>query len=167
MQEWLQTLQIVSQPKQWADGETPAWYCHDEVEGRFPKRRRLNGDQVPCQFVFTPTCIWATEEERKEKMVKFKTPGKQWTKRFCTLQLNVPAQKPATKEQRPKSAIIFRGKGLRITELERSSYDPRVAFSFSRKRGPTGSASAKLLKCASSPGASSSGGKRRSSCWTN
>ena len=58
------------------EGRDPKrWFQPDPEEGRFPKCRRLNGDQVPCSFVFAPLSIWATQAERKERMVKFKTPS--------------------------------------------------------------------------------------------
>ena len=59
-------------------------------------------------------------------------PGSGLDKRQCTLQI----MKRAEGEQ-PRLAIIFRGKGKRISDDEKLAWHPDVTFTGSRMLGPT------------------------------
>ena len=93
-------------------------WCHLAV-GRF------NGDQVPLPFVCAAT---ETYEEKGAKRVWIAQMEEGMTKRFCTLHLVFRAE-----GNQPKPTIIFRGQGLRLTRLEKESWDPRVNVMFQKK----------------------------------
>ena len=109
-------VQIVFVLRQLCEG--PQW-------GRFLPSCRFNGDQVPLPFVCAAT---ETYEEKGAKRVWIAQMEEGMTKRFCTLHLVFRAE-----GNQPKPTIIFRGQGLRLTRLEKESWDPRVNVMFQKK----------------------------------
>ena len=97
----------------------------DNKWGRFLPSCRWNGDQVPVPFVCAPT---ETYKEKGAKRVWIAQMEEGMTKRFCTLHVVFRAE-----GSQPELTIIFRGQGLRISCLERESWDSRVNLMFQKK----------------------------------
>ena len=91
--------------------------------GRFHPKKRVNVDQVPMPFSCQPAITY--EEKGSERIWINQNQPK---KRFCSMQL---AFQPGKKQ--PKPTIIFRGLGVRISELEKASWDERVHVMFQKK----------------------------------
>jgi hypothetical protein len=72
-----------------------------------------------------------TYDEVGSKEVWIRQAGEgSWEKRMCTLQLCFT---PDAKAEQPRPAIIFRGKGMRISPFERAAWHPGVDVSFNEK----------------------------------
>ncbi|KAK3245648.1 hypothetical protein CYMTET_44798 [Cymbomonas tetramitiformis] len=99
----------------------------DEKWGRFTPAQRINVDQSPLGFI---SGLQDTYAEKGPREVWISTPsGSSLEKRQCTLQVCYAADVASGKKQ-CKLALIFRGEGKRITELERLSWDKRVDVYF-------------------------------------
>ncbi|KAK3253591.1 hypothetical protein CYMTET_37166 [Cymbomonas tetramitiformis] len=99
----------------------------DEKWGRFTPAQRINVDQSPLGFI---SGLQDTYTEKGSSEVWISTPsGSSLEKRQCTLQVCYAADVASGKTQ-CKPALIFRGEGKRITELERLSWDKRVGVYF-------------------------------------
>ena len=83
--------------------------------GRFLPNARFNVDQVPLPFVCEQD---QTYEEKGAKRVWIRQMEEGMTKRFCTLQL---CFRPEGAQLKP--TIIFRGRGMRLSQLEREAWD--------------------------------------------
>ena len=70
----------------------------------------------------------STYEEKGKTHVWIRQNSAGLEKRFCTLQLWFRPE-----EKQPKSTIIFRGLGLRISLIEKASWDTRVNVMFQQK----------------------------------
>ena len=93
--------------------------------GRFLPKNCVNIDQIPMPLACQPAVTY--EEKGSDRIwIKQNQPGME--KRFCSLQL---AFRPGKKQ--PKPTIIFRGLGVRISELEKASWDERVHVMFQKK----------------------------------
>jgi hypothetical protein len=97
----------------------------DVKYGRFPAKAYFHMDQIPLPFSLD--CNRSLG--RKGVACRIFQPGGGLDKRQATLQLCIRAEG----EQIAKPALIFRGKGLRITEVERMFYasiadDVRIHF---------------------------------------
>ena len=91
--------------------------------GRWTQRHIANVDQTPLPFTFTDGATYA---DTGEKTVWVRGGASGLDKRQCTVQLTLFADG----ETRVKPLVIFRGKGVRITFLEKLQYDRRVAVTF-------------------------------------
>ena len=101
-------------------------FLWDEVEGR------LNYDQHPISFVLLGTGrIWASKQERKNGMVKKKTPHAGLCKRQATIQL--VCTDGSFVDDPPPITVCFRGTGRRISQDERDAYHPGVKVIWQRK----------------------------------
>ena len=108
--------------------EEPSAY-YDEKWGRFAPHKRAGGDQVPLEFI---TGHFDTTWTKKgEERVEVRTPSDALRKRFCTGHLHFYAKRPV--EKQPKVALVFRGKGLRISDAEKAAYHPRTRIVFQPK----------------------------------
>ena len=86
--------------------------------GQFQLWERFNVDQVPLPFVNGQVDTW---EKRGEKRVAIAQPFAGLEKRQCTMQVIFgPAQKLM------RVSVIFRGKGKRISPLEKAAYHKNV-----------------------------------------
>ena len=95
---------------------------YDEKWGRFPPHKRAGGDQVPLEFI---TGHFDTSWTKKgEQRVEVKTPSDALRKRYCTGHLHFFADRPV--EKQPCVALVYRGKGIRISAAEKEAYHPRV-----------------------------------------
>jgi len=92
--------------------------------GKWTPSRIANMDQTPIEFdVFAKG---ATYETRGAKTVWVKTNGSGLDKRQATAQLTIFAD--GIKRVQP--LVVFRGRGLRISEREKLRWDPRVTVRF-------------------------------------
>jgi DDE superfamily endonuclease len=91
----------------------------DSKWGVYTPNRRYNLDQVPLPFVVD---LKTTIEEVGVQAVRIAQNQPGLDKRFCTLQV---CFRPDCQIQ-PKPTIIFRGKGLRISAVEKAAWDGRV-----------------------------------------
>ena len=92
--------------------------------GRFLPSRRLNVDQVPLPFAIDKTKTYdlpVSKSERRDYRTWVSTPGSGLDKRQCTLQI---CYSPS--DTKVRIAIIFRGKGKRISEDELKAYHKDV-----------------------------------------
>ena len=97
----------------------------DPKWGRVPRNSRYNKDQVPLPFVVS---LNDTYEEQGAKEVWIRQNQAGMDKRFCTLELCFhPGQ------NQPRPGIVFRGKGKRISAVEKALWDPRVYVMFQEK----------------------------------
>ena len=97
---------------------------YDQKWGRFPPSQRLNVDQIPLPFAINRTTTYEDDipkENRKDHKVWVANPGSGLEKRQCPLQL---AFSPV--HDSIKLAIIFRGKGKRISEDEINAYHKSI-----------------------------------------
>lgn len=95
--------------------------------GRFPPSTRYNVDQCPLPFVLNHDTT--LEEEGASRVWMAEPGGGALSKRQATLQLCLSAD---PERPQPRPAIIFRGKGLRITAEEnfKLAWDRRVDVYF-------------------------------------
>lgn len=82
-----------------------------------------NVDQTPLPFSFTKGEGY---DVRGAKTVWHRGAGSSLEKRQCTVQVTIFADG----EPRVKPLLIFRGKGLRISQAETRAYDSRVVVKF-------------------------------------
>ena len=87
----------------------------DAKYGRFPANRMFHMDQVPLSFVPTTKKSFNAKGSR----CVIADPCGTDNKRFCTLQVTICADPSANPV---KLEIIFRGKGLRLSEEEKAAY---------------------------------------------
>ena len=99
---------------------------YDEKWGRFTPEQRFNVDQSPLPFVNTTKRTYeiVKKKDRYHK-VWISQPGSGLEKRQCTLQICVRAA-----GEQPRLAIIFRGKGMRISSDEKASWHKDVDVYF-------------------------------------
>ena len=126
-----------------ANGEA----LQDATYGRWAPRYTFSLDQVPCPFAIG---LGKTMETKGASFVHISQPADGLEKRQATLQLIfrptdqevIPAgclePDKTTKAFRravsqPKGCIIFRGKGMRLSALEKAMWDPRVIVLFQPK----------------------------------
>lgn len=96
----------------------------DGVWGRFPLQLRANIDQMPLSFCFE---LSSTYEHKGAKTVQIKEPGDgSYSKRQATLMLFITPDNSA----QPRPAIIFRGKGMRLTQKEKESWSKDIDVYF-------------------------------------
>ena len=94
--------------------------------GRFKPSERINVDQSPLPFVIDVKRTYEfVEPGSKNHNTWISQPGSGLDKRQCTLQV---AFRPEGKQ--PRLAIIFRGKGKRISEDEKLAWHPGVDIYF-------------------------------------
>lgn len=99
----------------------------DQTFGRFLLKARVNVDQVPFPFIVEQT---KTLETTGAKAVHIKEAlSGSLSKRQATLQVAFSPDKNV----QPRLAIIFRGTGQRISQVEKASWDPRVDTYFNLK----------------------------------
>lgn len=98
------------------------------ADGRWRLMNRFNVDQVPAVFGDTMARTYHAAEDGGR--VTIQTGRESVPKRECTLQLCARYVNSHMASTQPRAAIIFRGKGIRIPEEERSSYDKRVDVYF-------------------------------------
>lgn len=91
--------------------------------GRFPLRDRRAMDEIPFPFSGNDGYTWAI---KGSKDVHVKQPSDNSNKRFCSGFVTFRAEG----EQDVGPMVIFRGKGLRITQGEKNRWDPRMAVVF-------------------------------------
>jgi hypothetical protein len=96
----------------------------DTIFGRFLPDLRANIDQMPMSFCFE---LDSTYEYEGAKTVQIKEPGDgSFSKRQATLMLFITAGAG----DQPRAAIIFRGKGMRISDVEKENWDKRIDVYF-------------------------------------
>jgi hypothetical protein len=100
---------------------------HDSLWGQYPPKFRYNVDQIPLPFINDQKTTWA---RRGDKTVWIRQAGSgAFSKRQATIQLCCsPVDGP-----QPRVALIFRGKGVRISIEERAAYHPDVDVYFQPK----------------------------------
>lgn len=91
--------------------------------GQFSLSTIANVDQTPLPFTFNKGQGY---DQRGAKTVWHRGAQSGLDKRQCTVQLTIFADG----EPRVKPFLIFRGKGLRISQAERKEYDKRVHVKF-------------------------------------
>ena len=93
---------------------------HHPKWGQYPPQLRFSMDQIPMPFVIDFT---TTSASKGDKKVWVREHGNgALSKRQFTLQLCVsPVDGP-----QPPPALIFRGKGVRISEVEKAAYHKGV-----------------------------------------
>ena len=104
---------------------------YDKKWGRYLPLQRFNVDQSPLPFARDTTKTYEQidkrSKENRNKKVWTSQPNTGDSKRFCTLNV---CFRP-TGEQ-PKLAIIFRGKGQRLSAVEKASWDKDVDVYFQK-----------------------------------
>ena len=99
---------------------------YDQKWGRFLPKQRFNVDQCPLPFVITTKRTYElVQKGDRFYKVWISQPGSGLEKRQCTLQV---CFHPTGKQ--PKLAIIFRGKGKRITKEEKEAWHKEVDVYF-------------------------------------
>ena len=99
---------------------------YDDKWGRFRPEQRMNVDQSPMPFAMNPKRTYELiEENGRYHKVWIAQPGSGLEKRQCTLQI---CFNPTGIQ--PRLAIIFRGKGKRISEEEKSAWHKDVDVYF-------------------------------------
>lgn len=88
-------------------------------------------DQVPCPFANIEKRTYHNKADGKRVVIQSGREG--GDKRECTLQLCCRYVGNQFASTQPKAAIIFRGKGLRISAEERAQWDARVDVYFQQK----------------------------------
>ena len=95
------------------------------------KELRYNVDQTPPHFVIDTKRTYELVErgnpENQHKNVWVSQPGAGLEKRQCTLQIFF-----SLSGKQPKVAIIFRGSGKRISEVEKASWHPQIYVFFQK-----------------------------------
>ena len=99
----------------------------DPKYGRFKKEKRISGDQIPLPFVVNQK---ETLEEYGTDVVQVKAPNEALAKRQYTGHVHFAAGR--TWRCQPKAMLVCRGKGIRISALEKTSWDPRIHVLFQR-----------------------------------
>ena len=97
--------------------------------------QRLNVDQSHLQFAFESSKTYEIVEngQGRNHNTWIAQPGSGLDKRQCTLQICV---RPVGKQ--PPIAVIFRGKGKRISEDEKGAWHPDVKVYFQESAWPDG-----------------------------
>ncbi len=102
---------------------------YDAKWGKFRPEQRLNVDQSPLPFAMdvkkTYEMVEPKNPENRYHKVWISQPQSGLDKRQCTLQLCL---RPTG--QQPRLAVIFRGKGKRISEDEKNAWHPDVDVYF-------------------------------------
>ncbi|KAK3287338.1 hypothetical protein CYMTET_5139 [Cymbomonas tetramitiformis] len=107
----------------------PANTTIDDKWGRFLPTHRINVDKSPLGFI---SGLQYTYEEKGASEVWINTPsGSSLEKRQCTLQICYVAD--ARGHAQPRLAIIFRGMGKRLSQVEKEAWDKRVDVYFQGK----------------------------------
>ena len=100
---------------------------YDAKWGRFLPSQRFNVDQSPMPFAIDSKRtyhLYEPGEDQNKSKVWISQPGSGLDKRQCTLQICFRPE-----GQQPKIAIIFRGKGKRISQDEKDAWHPKCFFS--------------------------------------
>ena len=112
--------------------------------GRFPPKKRINVDQIPLPFVVeskrTYEIPMSKGKERRDHRVWVAQPGSGLDKRQATLQICF------SPEGIVKPALIFRGKGKRISQDEVLAYDTDVDVYWQANAWADTAFSVKLVK---------------------
>ena len=95
----------------------------EEPMGKFQLSTVANVDQTPLPFTFNGGQGYS---KTGEKTVWHRGAASGLDKRQCTVQLTIFADG----EARVPPLLIFRGKGLRISQVEKTKYDRRVRVQF-------------------------------------
>lgn len=99
---------------------------YDAKWGRFKPEQRINVDQSPMPFAMNPKRTYElVEENGRYHKVWIAQPGNGLEKRQCTLQV---CFNPAGDQ--PRLAIIFRGKGKRISDEEKLAWHKDIDVYF-------------------------------------
>lgn len=97
---------------------------YDKKWGHFPQKKKINVDQIPLPFVVqskrTYKIPMSKEKKQRDHRVWVAQPGSGLDKRQATLQICF------SPEGMVKPALIFRGKGKRISQDEVLAYDTDV-----------------------------------------
>ena len=100
--------------------------------GRFVPSQRFNVEQSPLPFAMDVKRIYEHSEkgnpENRTKKVWISQPQSGLDKRQCSLQVCFRPE-----DTQPRIAIIFKGRGKRISTVERESWDPDVDVLFQKK----------------------------------
>ena len=122
MQQWHATTRERLIRTGCADSYNSKW-------GRYAPEQRFNVDQSPCPFVINTKKTYEMLEKKnpnnREHKVWISQPGSGLDNRQCTLQI---CFRPTGKQ--PRVAIIFNGKGKRISEDEKNAWHPDVDVYF-------------------------------------
>jgi len=100
----------------------------DAADGRWRLQNRFNVDQVPACFADPVQRTYHAKEDGERVIVQLGRDAA--AKRECTLQLCCRYVGKEMASTQPRAAIIFRGKGLRISAEEREQWDKRVDVYF-------------------------------------
>lgn len=102
---------------------------YDAKWGRFPPSSQFNVDQSPLPFVIDHKRTYEVIENKEQRYNKvwIQQPGSGLDKRQCTLQVCIRAE-----GEQPRLAIIFRGTGKGIKEIEKLAYHPDVDVYFQK-----------------------------------
>ena len=99
---------------------------YDPKWGHFLPRQRFNVDQSPMPFSCSRDRTYEKVESGKKVWVSSPIPGAD--KRFCSLNICFRPE-----GEQPRLAIIFRGKGKRISKEEKAAWDEDVDVYFQKK----------------------------------
>lgn len=94
---------------------------YDKKWGRFLPNQRFNVDQSPLPFVVDVKRTYEQIEYKHSEKIWIAQPGSGLDKRQCTLQILTRAE-----GEQPRIAVIFRGKGKRISPDEKMSWHQDV-----------------------------------------
>ena len=104
---------------------------YDPKYGRFLPEQRFNVDQSPLPFAIdtkkTYEEVKPKDPENRHKKVWVQQPGSGLEKRQCTLQI---CFRPTGTQ--PRLAVIFRGQGKRISQVERNAWHKDVDVYFQK-----------------------------------
>ena len=101
------------------------------IDGRWRVMHRWNVDQVGCSLGSFNKRTYHTKEHGERVTIQTGTDSE--VKRECTLQLCIRYVSREMRLTQCPAAIIFRGKGIRISDEERSLWDKRVHVYFQPK----------------------------------
>lgn len=99
---------------------------YHEKWGHYLPKERLNVDQSPLPFVLDVKRTYEyVEPKNKHHNTWISQPGSGLDKRQCSLQVMFRSE-----GKQPAVSVIFRGKGLRITQEEKDAWHPDVKVFF-------------------------------------
>lgn len=106
--------------------KTGAGDDYNEKWGRYQPKERLNVDQSPLPFVLDVKKTYEyVEAKDKHHNTWISQPGSGLDKRQCSLQIMFRSE-----GKQPAVSVIFRGKGLRISQEEKDAWHPDVQVFF-------------------------------------
>eukprot|EP00733_Pompholyxophrys_punicea_P000933 Pompholyxophrys_punicea_v1_NODE_376_length_2093_cov_35.121153.p1 type:complete len:254 gc:universal NODE_376_length_2093_cov_35.121153:1744-983(-) len=98
------------------------------VHGKFPFANRLNTDQVGLNFDNANAITYDTTGKEQIWLPGTKNAGEH---RWCTI--NVTARPVNSPLKQPRLTIVFKGKGMRISQHERAAWHTGVNVEFQKK----------------------------------